>query len=149
MLPFLFTVSLQSVVINCNSILLFAGSSKMDSPMLSHDSRHKPGESRTSSRPGRPAVSGYFKRTMYRLPLWYPLIKPGLKSAQMCLQHIIWFDDTKHSFTWHILPPIRSTFMFLYASQYFGFPSCFSSSQIPVFLLYLNCAELQESYRRG
>ncbi|XP_077961262.1 misshapen-like kinase 1 isoform X4 [Gasterosteus aculeatus] len=30
-------------------------SSKMDSPMLSHDSRHKPGESRTSSRPGRPA----------------------------------------------------------------------------------------------
>lgn len=35
----------------------FAGSSKMDSPILSHDSRHKPGESRTSSRPGRPAVS--------------------------------------------------------------------------------------------
>uniref|UniRef100_A0AAQ6A3S1 non-specific serine/threonine protein kinase n=1 Tax=Amphiprion ocellaris TaxID=80972 RepID=A0AAQ6A3S1_AMPOC len=32
-------------------------SSKMDSPILSHDSRHKPGESRTSSRPGRPAVS--------------------------------------------------------------------------------------------
>uniref|UniRef100_A0A3P8WMR9 non-specific serine/threonine protein kinase n=1 Tax=Cynoglossus semilaevis TaxID=244447 RepID=A0A3P8WMR9_CYNSE len=30
-------------------------SSKMDSPVLSHDSRHKPGESRTSSRPGRPA----------------------------------------------------------------------------------------------
>ncbi|XP_037322949.1 misshapen-like kinase 1 isoform X4 [Pungitius pungitius] len=30
-------------------------SSKMDSPMLSHDSRHKPGDSRTSSRPGRPA----------------------------------------------------------------------------------------------
>ncbi|XP_067348132.1 misshapen-like kinase 1 isoform X4 [Channa argus] len=30
-------------------------SSKMDSPILSHDSRHKPGESRTSSRPGRPA----------------------------------------------------------------------------------------------
>uniref|UniRef100_A0A672JUC0 non-specific serine/threonine protein kinase n=1 Tax=Salarias fasciatus TaxID=181472 RepID=A0A672JUC0_SALFA len=30
-------------------------SSKMDSPMLSQDSRHKPGESRTSSRPGRPA----------------------------------------------------------------------------------------------
>lgn len=32
----------------------------MDSPILSHDSRHKPGESRTSSRPGRPAVSGSF-----------------------------------------------------------------------------------------
>ncbi|CAL1573656.1 unnamed protein product [Knipowitschia caucasica] len=30
-------------------------SSKMDSPILSHDNRHKPGESRTSSRPGRPA----------------------------------------------------------------------------------------------
>ncbi|XP_029028530.1 misshapen-like kinase 1 isoform X4 [Betta splendens] len=30
-------------------------SSKMDSPILSQDSRHKPGESRTSSRPGRPA----------------------------------------------------------------------------------------------
>ncbi|XP_077596129.1 misshapen-like kinase 1 isoform X1 [Stigmatopora nigra] len=30
-------------------------SSKMDSPILSHDSRQKPGESRTSSRPGRPA----------------------------------------------------------------------------------------------
>ncbi|XP_061595846.1 misshapen-like kinase 1 isoform X3 [Cololabis saira] len=30
-------------------------SSKMDSPILSHESRHKPGESRTSSRPGRPA----------------------------------------------------------------------------------------------
>ncbi|XP_062261521.1 misshapen-like kinase 1 isoform X6 [Platichthys flesus] len=30
-------------------------SSKMESPILSHDSRHKPGESRTSSRPGRPA----------------------------------------------------------------------------------------------
>uniref|UniRef100_A0AAX7SIF1 non-specific serine/threonine protein kinase n=1 Tax=Astatotilapia calliptera TaxID=8154 RepID=A0AAX7SIF1_ASTCA len=30
-------------------------SSKMDSPILSHDPRHKPGESRTSSRPGRPA----------------------------------------------------------------------------------------------
>ncbi|XP_061903821.1 misshapen-like kinase 1 isoform X3 [Entelurus aequoreus] len=29
--------------------------SKMDSPILSRDSRHKPGESRTSSRPGRPA----------------------------------------------------------------------------------------------
>lgn len=33
----------------------------MDSPILSHDSRHKPGESRTSSRPGRPAVSGFFQ----------------------------------------------------------------------------------------
>ncbi|XP_051902912.1 misshapen-like kinase 1 isoform X6 [Hippocampus zosterae] len=30
-------------------------SSKMESPVLSHDSRQKPGESRTSSRPGRPA----------------------------------------------------------------------------------------------
>ncbi|KAM6970411.1 misshapen-like kinase 1 isoform 3-T3 [Aplochiton taeniatus] len=30
-------------------------SSKMDSPMLSHDGRHKPGDSRTSSRPSRPA----------------------------------------------------------------------------------------------
>ncbi|XP_075343952.1 misshapen-like kinase 1 isoform X7 [Odontesthes bonariensis] len=30
-------------------------SSKMESPILSHESRHKPGESRTSSRPGRPA----------------------------------------------------------------------------------------------
>uniref|UniRef100_A0A3Q4BME9 non-specific serine/threonine protein kinase n=1 Tax=Mola mola TaxID=94237 RepID=A0A3Q4BME9_MOLML len=30
-------------------------SSKMDSPIISHDNRHKPGESRTSSRPGRPA----------------------------------------------------------------------------------------------
>ncbi|XP_049599374.1 misshapen-like kinase 1 isoform X2 [Syngnathus scovelli] len=30
-------------------------SSKMESPILSQDSRHKPGESRTSSRPGRPA----------------------------------------------------------------------------------------------
>ncbi|KAM9782393.1 misshapen-like kinase 1 isoform 4-T4 [Syngnathus typhle] len=29
--------------------------SKMESPILSQDSRHKPGESRTSSRPGRPA----------------------------------------------------------------------------------------------
>ncbi|XP_053703879.1 misshapen-like kinase 1 isoform X5 [Synchiropus splendidus] len=29
--------------------------SKMESPILAHDSRHKPGESRTSSRPGRPA----------------------------------------------------------------------------------------------
>lgn len=33
-----------------------SGTSKMDSPILSHESRHKPGESRTSSRPGRPAV---------------------------------------------------------------------------------------------
>lgn len=40
----------------------FAGSSKMDSPILSHDSRHKPGESRTSSRPGRPAVSDSYRR---------------------------------------------------------------------------------------
>lgn len=39
----------------------FAGSSKMDSPILSHDSRHKPGESRTSSRPGRPAVSDSYR----------------------------------------------------------------------------------------
>lgn len=38
----------------------------MDSPILSHDSRHKPGESRTSSRPGRPAVSGSF--ITYALP---------------------------------------------------------------------------------
>uniref|UniRef100_A0A3Q2GPI0 non-specific serine/threonine protein kinase n=1 Tax=Cyprinodon variegatus TaxID=28743 RepID=A0A3Q2GPI0_CYPVA len=30
-------------------------SSKMESPIFSHESRHKPGESRTSSRPGRPA----------------------------------------------------------------------------------------------
>uniref|UniRef100_A0A1A8H7J6 non-specific serine/threonine protein kinase n=1 Tax=Nothobranchius korthausae TaxID=1143690 RepID=A0A1A8H7J6_9TELE len=30
-------------------------SSKMESPILSRESRHKPGESRTSSRPGRPA----------------------------------------------------------------------------------------------
>uniref|UniRef100_A0A1A7Y5C6 non-specific serine/threonine protein kinase n=1 Tax=Iconisemion striatum TaxID=60296 RepID=A0A1A7Y5C6_9TELE len=30
-------------------------SSKMESPILAHESRHKPGESRTSSRPGRPA----------------------------------------------------------------------------------------------
>uniref|UniRef100_A0AAQ4RJQ0 non-specific serine/threonine protein kinase n=1 Tax=Gasterosteus aculeatus aculeatus TaxID=481459 RepID=A0AAQ4RJQ0_GASAC len=37
-------------------------SSKMDSPMLSHDSRHKPGESRTSSRPGRPADHGLFAK---------------------------------------------------------------------------------------
>ncbi|KAG8008613.1 Traf2 and NCK-interacting protein kinase [Nibea albiflora] len=40
---------------NYNYTRMFAGSSKMDSPILSHDSRHKPGESRTSSRPGRPA----------------------------------------------------------------------------------------------
>ncbi|XP_026184739.1 misshapen-like kinase 1 isoform X4 [Mastacembelus armatus] len=37
-------------------------SSKMDSPILSHDSRHKPGESRTSSRPGRPADHGLFAK---------------------------------------------------------------------------------------
>ncbi|KAL6098907.1 mink1 [Pungitius sinensis] len=37
-------------------------SSKMDSPMLSHDSRHKPGDSRTSSRPGRPADHGLFAK---------------------------------------------------------------------------------------
>ncbi|CAN9501749.1 unnamed protein product [Ophioblennius macclurei] len=36
--------------------------SKMDSPMLSHDSRHKPGESRTSSRPGRPADHGLYAK---------------------------------------------------------------------------------------
>uniref|UniRef100_A0A672JU74 non-specific serine/threonine protein kinase n=1 Tax=Salarias fasciatus TaxID=181472 RepID=A0A672JU74_SALFA len=36
-------------------------SSKMDSPMLSQDSRHKPGESRTSSRPGRPDHGLYAK----------------------------------------------------------------------------------------
>ncbi|XP_053297205.1 misshapen-like kinase 1 isoform X4 [Pleuronectes platessa] len=37
-------------------------SSKMESPILSHDSRHKPGESRTSSRPGRPADHGLFAK---------------------------------------------------------------------------------------
>ncbi|KAM9333406.1 misshapen-like kinase 1 isoform 1-T1 [Pholidichthys leucotaenia] len=37
-------------------------STKMDSPILSHDSRHKPGESRTSSRPGRPADHGLFAK---------------------------------------------------------------------------------------
>uniref|UniRef100_A0A3P8WT44 non-specific serine/threonine protein kinase n=1 Tax=Cynoglossus semilaevis TaxID=244447 RepID=A0A3P8WT44_CYNSE len=37
-------------------------SSKMDSPVLSHDSRHKPGESRTSSRPGRPADHGLYAK---------------------------------------------------------------------------------------
>lgn len=37
-------------------------SSKMDSPILSHDSRHKPGESRTSSRPGRPADHGLYAK---------------------------------------------------------------------------------------
>ncbi|CAI5643855.1 unnamed protein product [Oreochromis niloticus] len=37
-------------------------SSKMDSPILSHDPRHKPGESRTSSRPGRPADHGLFAK---------------------------------------------------------------------------------------
>ncbi|XP_060941815.1 misshapen-like kinase 1 isoform X4 [Limanda limanda] len=37
-------------------------SSKMESPMLLHDSRHKPGESRTSSRPGRPADHGLFAK---------------------------------------------------------------------------------------
>ncbi|AWP00196.1 putative misshapen-like kinase 1-like [Scophthalmus maximus] len=37
-------------------------SSKMDSPVHSHDSRHKPGESRTSSRPGRPADHGLFAK---------------------------------------------------------------------------------------
>uniref|UniRef100_A0A8C6PHJ1 non-specific serine/threonine protein kinase n=1 Tax=Nothobranchius furzeri TaxID=105023 RepID=A0A8C6PHJ1_NOTFU len=36
-------------------------SSKMESPILSRESRHKPGESRTSSRPGRPAVSSSSK----------------------------------------------------------------------------------------
>jgi hypothetical protein len=47
-----------------NSMLTFrmlvSGSSKIDSPILGHDGRmagHKPGESRTSSRPSRPAVS--------------------------------------------------------------------------------------------
>ncbi|KAJ0004413.1 hypothetical protein NQD34_010627 [Periophthalmus magnuspinnatus] len=37
-------------------------SSKMDSPILSHDNRHKPGESRTSSRPGRPADHGLYAK---------------------------------------------------------------------------------------
>uniref|UniRef100_A0A3Q3K115 non-specific serine/threonine protein kinase n=1 Tax=Monopterus albus TaxID=43700 RepID=A0A3Q3K115_MONAL len=37
-------------------------SSKMDSPILSQDSRHKPGESRTSSRPGRPADHSHFAK---------------------------------------------------------------------------------------
>ncbi|XP_051902913.1 misshapen-like kinase 1 isoform X7 [Hippocampus zosterae] len=37
-------------------------SSKMESPVLSHDSRQKPGESRTSSRPGRPADHGLFAK---------------------------------------------------------------------------------------
>uniref|UniRef100_A0A8C2JVE7 non-specific serine/threonine protein kinase n=1 Tax=Cyprinus carpio TaxID=7962 RepID=A0A8C2JVE7_CYPCA len=38
-------------------------SSKMDSsPTLSHDSRHKPGESRTSSRPSRPADHGLYSK---------------------------------------------------------------------------------------
>uniref|UniRef100_A0A3P9LQ43 non-specific serine/threonine protein kinase n=1 Tax=Oryzias latipes TaxID=8090 RepID=A0A3P9LQ43_ORYLA len=37
-------------------------SSKMDSPMLSHESRHRPGESRTSSRPGRPADHGLYAK---------------------------------------------------------------------------------------
>uniref|UniRef100_A0A096M6U2 non-specific serine/threonine protein kinase n=1 Tax=Poecilia formosa TaxID=48698 RepID=A0A096M6U2_POEFO len=36
--------------------------SKMDSPILSHESRHKPGESRTSSRPGRPADHGLYAK---------------------------------------------------------------------------------------
>ncbi|XP_035768584.1 misshapen-like kinase 1 [Neolamprologus brichardi] len=40
-------------------------SSKMDSPILSHDPRHKPGESRTSSRPGRPAS---YKRAIGETP---------------------------------------------------------------------------------
>ncbi|XP_060719353.1 misshapen-like kinase 1 isoform X3 [Tachysurus vachellii] len=38
-------------------------SSKMDSsPILSHDGRHKPGESRTSSRPSRPADHGLYSK---------------------------------------------------------------------------------------
>ncbi|ROL40699.1 Misshapen-like kinase 1 [Anabarilius grahami] len=38
-------------------------SSKMDSsPTLSHDGRHKPGESRTSSRPSRPADHGLYSK---------------------------------------------------------------------------------------
>uniref|UniRef100_A0A3P9J3E7 non-specific serine/threonine protein kinase n=1 Tax=Oryzias latipes TaxID=8090 RepID=A0A3P9J3E7_ORYLA len=37
-------------------------SSKMDSPMLSHESRHRAGESRTSSRPGRPADHGLYAK---------------------------------------------------------------------------------------
>uniref|UniRef100_A0AAY4EDJ8 non-specific serine/threonine protein kinase n=1 Tax=Denticeps clupeoides TaxID=299321 RepID=A0AAY4EDJ8_9TELE len=37
--------------------------SKMDSsPILSHDGRHKPGESRTSSRPSRPADHGLYSK---------------------------------------------------------------------------------------
>ncbi|XP_076130495.1 misshapen-like kinase 1 isoform X4 [Alosa pseudoharengus] len=39
------------------------GSSKMDSsPILHHDGRHKPGESRTSSRPSRPADHGLYSK---------------------------------------------------------------------------------------
>ncbi|CAL8276222.1 unnamed protein product, partial [Arctogadus glacialis] len=37
-------------------------SSKMDSPILCHDGRHKAGESRTSSRPSRPADHGLYAK---------------------------------------------------------------------------------------
>lgn len=55
-------------------IFTFAGSSKMDSPILSHDSRHKPGESRTSSRPGRPAVSGNYRQPRLSFPVFICLL---------------------------------------------------------------------------
>lgn len=74
---------------------LFAGSSKMDSPILSHDSRHKPGESRTSSRPGRPAVSGSFKQTLYWLCLQFPTYKTSFKITEGVHEHITFLSYNK------------------------------------------------------
>lgn len=70
-------------------IFTFAGSSKMDSPILSHDSRHKPGESRTSSRPGRPAVGGTYRHPCLLSPVFICL--PALNECTQTRDH--WFTD--------------------------------------------------------
>lgn len=70
-------------------IFTFAGSSKMESPILSHDSRHKPGESRTSSRPGRPAVSGTYRQPYLLSPVFICL--PALIECTQNGDH--WFTD--------------------------------------------------------
>ncbi|KAF3840707.1 hypothetical protein F7725_006569 [Dissostichus mawsoni] len=46
--------------------MFISGSSKMDSPMLSHDSRHKPGESRTPPAPGALLIMACLPRSALR-----------------------------------------------------------------------------------
>lgn len=69
----------------------------MDSPILSHDSRHKPGESRTSSRPGRPAVSDAYKRP-YLLFLLFTHFG-NTKSTQEQTTMICWHGNLNNVFS--------------------------------------------------